>query len=190
MYIQPFSMEVDCRKIWHQMDVSVTFYICRYCVFTLCCTDMKVGKSAGPFAWSEATPSSAFIQCCQGGQHWENLIWLLHVNKLVSNKNWTGTRDENHCAPNKTTINKNNCLLHSTVILITAWCTVQWFSSLVPLHLLTCYFCWFYWFYTFCCRLHHILTYMDYTSLCDEADDLYCYNIEDVVAFLLVILLT
>ena len=35
MYIQPFSMEVDWQEIWHQMDVSTTFYICRYCVFTL-----------------------------------------------------------------------------------------------------------------------------------------------------------
>ena len=35
MYIQPFSMEVDWGEIWHKMDVSTMFYICRYCVFTL-----------------------------------------------------------------------------------------------------------------------------------------------------------
>ncbi len=34
-YIQPFSMEVDRREIWHQVDVSTMIYICRYCVFTL-----------------------------------------------------------------------------------------------------------------------------------------------------------
>ena len=28
MYIQPFSMEVDWRQIWHQMGVSTKFYIC------------------------------------------------------------------------------------------------------------------------------------------------------------------
>ncbi len=41
MYIQPFSMEVDWREIWHQMDVSTMFYICRYCVFTLWGRDME-----------------------------------------------------------------------------------------------------------------------------------------------------
>ncbi len=35
MYIQPFSMELDWREIWHQMDVSTMFYNCRYCIFTL-----------------------------------------------------------------------------------------------------------------------------------------------------------
>ncbi len=35
MYIQLFCMEVNWRKIWHLVDVSTMFYICRYCVFTL-----------------------------------------------------------------------------------------------------------------------------------------------------------
>ena len=35
MHIQPFSMEVDWWEIWHYMDVSAMFDICRYCVFTL-----------------------------------------------------------------------------------------------------------------------------------------------------------
>ncbi len=39
MYIQPFSMGVDWREIWHQMDVSTMFYICRYCVL-LCGADL------------------------------------------------------------------------------------------------------------------------------------------------------
>ncbi len=30
-----FYMEVDWWEIWHQMDVSTMFYICKYCVFTL-----------------------------------------------------------------------------------------------------------------------------------------------------------
>ena len=31
MYIQPFNMEVDWQEIWHYMDVSTMFHICRYC---------------------------------------------------------------------------------------------------------------------------------------------------------------
>ncbi len=34
MHIQPFSMEADWQEIWHQMDVSAMFYICRHCIFT------------------------------------------------------------------------------------------------------------------------------------------------------------
>ncbi len=40
MNIQPFSMKVDWKEIWHQMDVCSMFYICRYCVL-LCGADIK-----------------------------------------------------------------------------------------------------------------------------------------------------
>ena len=45
MYIQPFSVEVDWREIWHQVGVSTMFYFVdtafftlwdRYCITNLC----------------------------------------------------------------------------------------------------------------------------------------------------------
>ncbi len=35
MHIQPFSIGVNWRENWHQMNVSTMSYICRYYVFTL-----------------------------------------------------------------------------------------------------------------------------------------------------------
>ncbi len=34
MFIQLFTMGVDWPEIWHLMDISTMFYICRYCIFT------------------------------------------------------------------------------------------------------------------------------------------------------------
>ena len=34
MSIEPFTVGVDRAEIWHLMEVSTMFYICRYCVFT------------------------------------------------------------------------------------------------------------------------------------------------------------
>ncbi len=52
MHMQPCSMEVNWQEIWHQMDVSTTFYICTYWVFTLWGRNDYMYNNRISFYWS------------------------------------------------------------------------------------------------------------------------------------------
>ena len=70
MHIQPFSIEVDWTEMLCFMEVSTMFYICRYCVFTLC---SRVNSS---MHW--ISQSAMWIFVCTSNQferYEKNLTW-------------------------------------------------------------------------------------------------------------------